>query len=79
MPGSRNGDTTEFARRLRERRIQLRLTRKQLATKMDVTVTAVSNWENGKSFPQLSKRSLLCTVLETTAKDILLPPYNTDH
>lgn len=76
MSGPRNGDTMEFARRLRERRTHKRWTRQQLATKMGVTLTTIGNWEGGKGFPKLSKRGLLCTVLGITAKDLHLPPYN---
>ena len=43
-----------FAERLRELRTQYNLSMKQLASKLNVTDAAISNWENDINEPKIS-------------------------
>lgn len=57
--------------KIRQRRDELGLTQQYLADKLNVTVQAVSQWENGRSQPDLDRVLLLAKLLGTTA-DVLL-------
>lgn len=48
---------------IKSRRINIGLTHKQLAEKMDTTVTTISKWENNHVEPSLSNFIKLCEVL----------------
>ena len=47
------------------------LTQKDLAEKLNVTDKAVSKWERGINFPELTVMELLATELDTTVVDLL--------
>lgn len=61
----------DFAVRLKERRAALGLTQEALAGKIHVTRQAVSNWENGKSLPDLEMLALLSWALEMDVSALL--------
>jgi len=46
------------------------LTRKELARKLNVSLTAVKNWETGHSTPKLTKYSEIAKVLNITVKEM---------
>ena len=56
---------------IKSRRINLGLTHKQLAEKMDTTVTTISKWENGHVEPSLSNFVKLCEVLGMKVEDFI--------
>ena len=60
-----------FAARLKDRRTALGLTQEALAEKIHVTRQAVSNWENGKSLPDLEMLALLSWALEVDVSTLL--------
>ncbi len=46
------------------------LTRKELARKLNVSLTAVKNWETGHSTPKLTKYSEIAKILSITVKEM---------
>ena len=44
---------TTFGKTLKERRSQLDLTQQEVAKKLYISRQTISNWENGKSYPDL--------------------------
>lgn len=57
--------------KIRQRRDELGLTQQYLADKLNVTVQAVSQWENGRSQPDLDRVLLLAKLLRTSADALL--------
>lgn len=60
-----------FAKRLRELRIEHKLSMKQLAQQINTTDGAISNWENEVNEPKLSYIVKLCKFFGVTADYIL--------
>jgi len=56
---------------IKSRRLNLGLTHKQLAEKMDTTVTTISKWENNHVEPSLSNFVKLCEVLGMKLEDFI--------
>ena len=56
---------------IKSRRLNLCLTHKQLAGKMDTTVTTISKWENNHVEPSLSNFIKLCEVLGMKLEDFI--------
>ena len=54
-----------FGTRLRERRTELKMSRAQLALALGVTMSAISNYENGVSFPKEDVMLRLFDCLDT--------------
>lgn len=65
-----------FGKRLRELRMQRGLTQKETAAQIDVSVQALSKWENGSCLPDVYYLALLTKVLHVSA-DALLADENT--
>ena len=57
--------------KIRQRRDELGLTQQYLADKLNVTVQAVSQWENGRSQPDLDRVLLLAKLLRISADALL--------
>lgn len=53
----------EFARRLKEARVESKLTQEELAKILDVAKSTISMWENGNRIPSLSVAYSLSKVL----------------
>ena len=47
------------------------LTQEQLAEKLNVSVNAVSKWERGMNFPDISNMKDLCCILEISINELL--------
>lgn len=60
-----------FAKRLRELRIEHKLSMKQLAQQINTTDGAISNWENEVNEPKLSYIIKLCKFFGVTADYLL--------
>ena len=60
-----------FAKRLKELRLKSGLTQIQFAEKIDVSVTQLSNYENGKRMPSLDTFIKMCLVLNKSAECFL--------
>lgn len=60
-----------FASRLASKRKAKGFTQEQLAEKMGVSPQAVSKWETGASYPDITLLSDLATVLDTSIDELL--------
>ena len=56
---------------IRDMRIKKNLTQKDLADKMGITAKAISRWETGRGFPDVSLLEQLADELNVTPKEIL--------
>ncbi|MFC6314664.1 helix-turn-helix domain-containing protein [Lapidilactobacillus achengensis] len=71
-----------FGDRLKQRRQQLQLTQTELAQKLNVSRSAVSNWEVGRNYPDLEVLISLSQLLETSVDWLLndtKPPVINDQ
>ena len=59
-----------FGEQIRLRRSELRLTRAELAERLGVSPSAVSNYENGVSFPKAEVAFGLCDILDITPREL---------
>ena len=57
---------TEFARRLRQARLDASITQDELAKKMNVSKSTISMWENGNRTPSVGVLLSLANALKTT-------------
>lgn len=64
-------DATEVGKTIAALRKQQGLTQKELAEKLHVTDKAVSKWERGLNFPELTLLEPLAKALNTTVIDLL--------
>jgi len=62
---------TDFAKNLKRIRNNIGLTQEQLAENMHVTRQAISNWENGKTEPDIESIDRMAEILGTTVDDLL--------
>ena len=63
----------DLGKLLKTARQQINLTQEQLATKLNVTSSAVSKWENGKNLPDWEILLKLSEILHLTLEDIYHP------
>lgn len=56
---------------IKELRTEKNLTQKELAEKINVSTAAVSKWENGKGFPDISMLEPLSLALDTSVGEII--------
>ena len=63
---------TSVGEKLKQRREALKVTQRQIALKLDVTVTTVQNWEAGRHIPKLypNQMKALCDLLKFTLEDL---------
>ncbi|HAJ64161.1 MAG TPA: XRE family transcriptional regulator [Cyanobacteria bacterium UBA8543] len=63
---------TTVGERLKQRREALKVTQRQIALELNVTVTTVQNWESGRHIPKLSPNQMkaLCDLLKFTLEDL---------
>ncbi len=59
-----------FGEKMLQWRESVGLTRKELARKLNVSLTAVKNWETGHSTPKLTKYSEIAKVLNISVKEM---------
>lgn len=62
-----------------QRRRELGMTQKELAEKLYVTESAVSKWERGLSYPDITLLQNLCTVLQVTEHELLTGSEDTNR
>lgn len=62
-----------IGRFIREKRVELNYTQDELADKMKVTKTAVSNWENGNAIVDVKYLVRLSNLFSVTVDEILFP------
>ncbi len=58
--------------KLKQRRELLNLTQREVAEKVDVTITTVQNWEADRHIPKLYPKQMkaLCDLLKFTVNDL---------
>ncbi|MCL2392241.1 MAG: helix-turn-helix domain-containing protein [Oscillospiraceae bacterium] len=64
-------DNAKMGQFIAELRKSHQMTQKELAAKLDVTDKAVSKWERGQSYPDISLLSPLSNILGITATELL--------
>ena len=69
-----NGEGLAYGEVIRQRRKGLGLTQPQLASALGVQKNAVSNWEQGRSRPDLGTVPALCRVLKLSLADFFGAP-----
>ena len=62
-----------------QRRRELGMTQKELAEKLYVTESAVSKWERGLSYPDITILQNLCAVLQVTEHELLTGSEDTSR
>ena len=60
-----------FGSFIREKRIEKGLKQRELADLLYVTESAVSKWETGKSYPDITMIPNICKVLDVTEKELI--------
>ena len=60
-----------FGKRLKEFRIRMQLTQKDVVTRIGVSVQALYKWENGNCLPDVYHLKLLSQVLRVSAEQLL--------
>lgn len=60
-----------IANKLKEARLNLRITQKELSEKIGESQTNISKWENGNSIPQTSQLNAICSCLEISIDELL--------
>ena len=63
-------DQIKIGKFIQEKRKEKRLTQSELAEKINVSVRAVSKWENGNCIPDVSNIQELCKILNITINDL---------
>lgn len=67
-----------FRQRLKDLRKQYNFTQKELADKMHVDQTAISYWENGKTYPDFDKQQMLAKIFHVSVNYLLGEDTETD-
>ena len=68
-----------FREALKARRIELGMSQRDLARAMEVTQTAVSQWERGETRPYYKTSAKLSKVLGVKERDLLYPQDETEE
>ena len=63
---------------IRDARLKLGITQRELATKLEYTFQFVTNWERGASKPPMKVVSKLAKVLKVSEKDIKQEMFDED-
>ena len=68
-----------FGEYIRERRRAMGLTQREFAEKLYVTESAVSKWERGMSYPDVTLLRDICAVLGVTEHELLTASEDTER
>jgi len=55
-------------------RVNVRLSQKEAATKLNVSNKTLCNWENGKSFPKPEQINAICALYGVQYDDLIFLP-----
>ena len=72
-------DNKTFGNFIREKRIEKGLKQRELADLLYVTESAVSKWETGKSYPDITMIPNICKTLGVTEKELIDGATDTDY
>ncbi|MBQ9140852.1 MAG: helix-turn-helix transcriptional regulator [Lachnospiraceae bacterium] len=61
----------DIGKNIKNLRVQKDITQEQLAEKLHVTRQAVSNWENGKTQPDIETLSIIAECFEVSAEELI--------
>ncbi|MBR4162914.1 MAG: helix-turn-helix transcriptional regulator, partial [Solobacterium sp.] len=64
-------DSKKTGQFIRKKRTEKNMTQKQLSEKMHVTVSAISQYENGKRIPDISVMEILCENLDISLTELI--------
>ena len=73
-----NTDKQTFANFIAAKRKAIGLTQKELADKLFVTHTAVSKWERGLSYPDITLVADICTILNISEHEFITASNDTE-
>ena len=62
--------------RIKEIRIKLNYDQKRFANEIGATVSALSNWENGRNKPNMDRLSKIAQLGDTTVTELLADSSN---
>lgn len=65
-------DASKLGERINQRRKELNLTQKELASKIGVSDRAVSKWETGRGFPDISLMDEIAKALDLEVADLFM-------
>jgi transcriptional regulator with XRE-family HTH domain len=71
-------DKVQFGNYIREKRVALGLSQEELAEKIFISATAISKWENGKTYPDITIISLLCKTLKISEHEFVTAADDTE-
>ena len=64
-------DNRTFGSFIREKRIEKGLKQRELADILYVTESAISKWETGKSYPDITMIPSICKALDVSEKELI--------
>ena len=64
-------DKNKFGNFIKEKRLEKKLTQKELADKLMIDVTAVSKWERGVNFPDITMIPDICNCLGVNEHELI--------
>lgn len=64
-------DLNRTSKILKEKRLEMNLTQEELANKLNISPQAISKWENGKSFPDISILKNVCDILDISIVELI--------
>ncbi len=72
-------DKKAFGSFIKEKRTEKRLTQKELANSLMIDVTAVSKWERGVSYPDITLIPDICKNLDVSEKELIESSNDTEY
>ena len=72
-------DKEKFGTFIKNSRVRKKYTQKQLADKLFIDVTAVSKWERGISYPDITLVPEICKVLNLNEHELIQSSYDTEY
>lgn len=72
-------EKSNFAKFIRRKREENNLTQKEMAAQLFVTESAVSKWERGVSYPDISLVSQICAVLHISEHELITASEDLDQ
>ena len=72
-------DNKKFGNFIREKRMEKGLKQRELADLLFVTESAVSKWENGKSYPDITMIPNICRTLGVSEKELIDGATDTEY
>lgn len=72
-------DKNKFGNFIKEKRLEQKLTQKELADKLMIDVTAVSKWERGINFPDITMIPDICSCLGVNEHELIESSNDTEY